>query len=143
MKKTLKTIQFKDVVSQEAFSKTAAAFIRNFEMPLETTDIQARPVRSFCSTDCHPDYCRLVKSSKVGARRCRQDRLKSLNISIETGQPYITICHAGIVLGCVPIMDTDLPLGALSGNSTRQPFKTTLRDACGVCVWIHLISKMR
>jgi two-component system response regulator YesN len=34
-------------------------------------------------------------------------------MAFETGQPYISICHAGIVLACVPAMDRDKPLGGL------------------------------
>ena len=103
--------------------------MRNFKMPLEMTDIQGREIRSFCSPKCHPAFCKRIRTSKTGYHRCRQDRLRSLNISIETGQPYITICHAGIVLGCVPVMEGDLPLGGLFfGKSIWEPFDGDLES---------------
>ena len=118
---TIQDIQLKDLSTKEQFKKVETAFMRNFKMPLEVTDIQGREVRMFCSAKCHPAFCKRVRSSKVGLHRCFQDRLRSLNISIETGQPYITICHAGITLGCIPIMDSNTPLGGLFfGKSTWE-----------------------
>ena len=125
--KVTNNIQIKDLFSKEQFKKVETAFMRNFKMPLEMTDIQGREIRSFCSPKCHPAFCKRLRTSKTGSHRCRQDRLRSLNISIETGQPYITVCHAGIVLGCVPIMEGDLPLGGLFfGKSVWEPFDEDL-----------------
>ncbi|MHC5083027.1 MAG: helix-turn-helix domain-containing protein [Planctomycetota bacterium] len=121
------SIQLQELFSKDQFRKVEAAFARNFKMKLEATDIQGREIRSLCSTGCHPEFCKLVRGSKTGAKRCRQDRLRSLNISIETGQPYITICHAGIVLACVPVMEGDLPLGGVFfGKSIWEPFDESL-----------------
>jgi len=36
-----------------------------------------------------------------------------MKIAFETGQCYISICHAGIVLVCVPMMDRENPVGAM------------------------------
>jgi len=126
-KKTTNDIQLKDLVSNEQFKKVETAFMRNFRMPLEMTDIEGHEIRSFCSPTCHPKFCKCIRASKTGLHRCRQDRLRSLNISIETGQPYITICHAGIVLGCIPVMDGDMPLGGLFfGKSIWEPLDEDL-----------------
>lgn len=128
-KKTTDNIQLKDLFSKGQFKKVEAAFKRNFKMPLEMTDIQGREIRSFCSPKCHPEFCKRIRTSKTGLHRCRQDRLRSLNISIETGQPYITVCHAGIVLGCVPVMNGDMPLGGLFfGKSIWEPFDEVLES---------------
>jgi two-component system response regulator YesN len=113
IKKIRKNVQLKDLFSKQQFNQVQAAFHRNFKLPLETCDIDGREIRSLCSSTCHPEFCQRVRLSKVGFKRCREDRLRSLNLSIETGQPYITLCHAGLVLGCVPVMDGDLPLGGL------------------------------
>jgi two-component system response regulator YesN len=122
-----KTIQIKDLLSRDQFRKIEAAFLRNFNLPLEITDIDGREIRSLCSTGCHPDFCQLVRDSKIGAARCRQDRLRSLNIAIETGQPYTSLCHGGIALVCVPVMDGSLPLGGLFfGKCIWEPFDEML-----------------
>jgi two-component system response regulator YesN len=49
----------------------------------------------------------------AGLRRCNKERRRSLEIAIETGHSYISICHAGIVLICVPVMDKDKALGGM------------------------------
>ena len=126
-KKVSKTIQIKDLLTPEQFRKIESAFLRNFGQPLETTDIEGHEIRSLCSKGCHPTFCKLVRDSKIGASRCRQDRLRSLNIAIETGQPYTSLCHAGITLVCVPIMDGSLPLGGLFfGKCLWDPFDEVL-----------------
>lgn len=126
-KRISKTIQIKDLLTCDQFKRIEAAFSRNFGQPLETTDIDGHEIRSLCSTGCHPAFCKLVRDSKVGISRCRQDRLRSLNIAIETGQPYTSLCHAGITLVCVPIMDGSLPLGGLFfGKCLWEPFDESL-----------------
>lgn len=126
-KKATTKIHIKDVFGKPDFKQVEAAFRRHFKLPLETCDIEGKEIRSLCSEGCHPEFCRRIRQSKFGYQRCRQDRLRSLNISIETGQPYITLCHAGIVLGCIPVMDGDLPLGGLFfGRCLWEPFDETL-----------------
>ncbi|MCE5186756.1 MAG: PocR ligand-binding domain-containing protein [Planctomycetaceae bacterium] len=107
------TITLKDLVTKRHFQKIESTFNRNFNLHLEAVDIEGHEIKSLCSADCHPEFCKRVRSSKIGVKRCHQDRLRSLNLSIETGQPYITLCHAGIVLACIPIMDGSLPLGGM------------------------------
>ncbi len=128
MKKDVsQNVRLTDLFTRDQFRQIEKAFGRHFKLSLETCDAEGKEIRSFCSPGCHPDFCKRVRQSKFGFQRCRQDRLRSLNISIETGQPYITLCHAGIVLGCVPIMDGDLPLGGLFfGKCIWEPFDETL-----------------
>jgi two-component system response regulator YesN len=126
-KKTSSNIQIKDFFGKPDFKAVESAFRRHFKLPLETCDISGKEVRSLSSPGCHPEFCERIRLSKFGFQRCRQDRLRSLNLSIETGQPYITLCHAGIVLGCIPIMHGDLPLGGVFfGKCLWEPFDETL-----------------
>ncbi len=125
--KIQKDVHLKDLLTKSQFKQVETAFKRNFKLSLETCDAEGKEIRSLCSAGCHPEFCKRVRQSKSGIKRCRQDRLRSLNISIETGQPYITLCHAGIVLGCIPVMNGDLPLGALFfGKCIWEPFDETL-----------------
>ena len=125
-------IHLQELVSRDQFRKIEATFTRNFDMRLECVGLGGKEIRSLCSSGFHPSFCKLVRGSKAGFQRCRQDRLRSLNISIETGQPYITICHAGIVLGCIPVMDGDLPLGGMFfGKCIWEPYDASLgEDVC-------------
>lgn len=128
MKNTTQNIQLKEIFDKHQFKQVETAFRRHFKQPLETCDINGNQIRSLCSADCHPEFCKRLRLSKFGFKRCRQDRLRSLNISIETGQPYITLCHAGIVLGCIPIMDGRHPLGGLFfGKCIWEPYDETLQ----------------
>lgn len=102
-------------------------FRRNFKLRLETCDIKGKEIRSLCSTGGRPAFCQHVRRSKIGDKRCRQERLRSLNLAIETGQPYITICHGGIVTACIPIMEGNLPLGGLFfGKCLWEPLDENL-----------------
>lgn len=122
-------IQLKELLTQEQFRQVQSAFGRHYGLPLEVTDIDGREMRALSSAGCHPAFCKLVRDSKIGAGRCRQDRLRSLNIAIETGQPYTSLCHAGVVLVCVPVMDGSLPLGGVFfGKCIWEPVDTTLID---------------
>lgn len=103
----------KPLLTKQDFSIIEAAFRGNFEMSLETTDAQGKNIAFACSKDCHPEFCKIVRKSPTGLKRCMQDRLRSLKMAFETGQPYLTICHAGIVLACVPAMDKEKPLGGI------------------------------
>jgi two-component system response regulator YesN len=98
---------------RKKFAEIEGIFRRHFQLGLETTGIGGKAIKGMCSGDCQPEFCRIVQSSLAGVRRCRQERRRSLEIAIETGQSYITICHAGIVLVCVPVMDKDKALGAM------------------------------
>lgn len=103
----------KQLFTKDDFIKMEAVFRGNFEMPLETCEISGKNIASACSKDCHPEFCKIVRKSPAGLKRCQQDRLRGMKMAFETGQPYITICHAGIVLACVPAMDKDKPLGGV------------------------------
>jgi two-component system response regulator YesN len=48
-----------------------------------------------------------------GQRRCLTERRRAVEIAAETGRPFITICHAGIVLVCVPVVDKDTVHGGM------------------------------
>jgi two-component system response regulator YesN len=95
------------------FEEIEGVFRKHFHLGLETRNIQGKEIEQMCSADCHPAFCRIVQSGATGLRRCNKERCRSLEIAIQTGQSYITICHAGIVLVCVPVMDRDNTLGGI------------------------------
>ncbi len=110
----------KTLFTKKTFAKIETAFHNNFrhkascgKISLEATDARGREITQVCSRDCHPGFCKIVRKSPAGLKRCQQERLRSVRMAFETGQPYITICYAGIVLACVPIMDKDKPLGGV------------------------------
>jgi two-component system response regulator YesN len=118
-----------ELLKKDRFAKIEEIFRTHFQLGLETTDINGREVKKMCSEDCHPDFCRTVRARAAGFRRCKKERKRSLEAAIETGQSYITICHAGIVLVCVPVMDKDKTLGGMFfGKCLWEPVTKVLID---------------
>lgn len=101
------------LLGKEKFERIERVFRKHFQLGLETGNIQGKVIKQICSVDCQPKFCRIVRGSTAGLRRCNKERRRSLKIAIETGQSYISLCHAGVVLVCVPIMDKDKALGGI------------------------------
>ena len=108
-----KKAKLDNLLENDKFKKIETVFRRHFQLGLETLNTRCTEIQQICSGDCHPKFCQIVRSSATGLRRCKKDRRISYDTAIDTGQSYTSICHAGIVLICVPIMDKDKPLGAM------------------------------
>lgn len=102
-----------DILTPQTFERIERGFRGRFRLALETTGRDGVAVESLCSGDCRPEFCRLVQRDASGQARCVAERRRGIEIAVETGQPFITICHAGIVLVCVPIVDRDTVHGGL------------------------------
>ena len=101
------------LLGEGKFERIESVFRKHFQLGLETRNVSGKEIRTMCSGDCEPMFCQIVRSHTDGLRRCDKERRRSLKIAIETGQSYISICHAGIVLVCVPVMDKDKALGGM------------------------------
>ena len=102
-----------DFISGQDFAKVQKTALQNYNLPLEIVDTQGQPIKQLCRQNCIPKFCSLVRQSKLGEERCLYERLRGITIAMESGQPYISICHAGIPSACIPIMQKDIPLGGL------------------------------
>ena len=100
-------------ISSPVFFQIEQTFRRHYDFPLEMIDLEGRAIESHCSTHCHPEFCRIIGQTQAGRKRCTQDRIRSLHMAFETGQPYITLCHAGLMVCCVPVMNHDVSLGGI------------------------------
>lgn len=122
MAKKKRKSQLAKTLTPEKFTGIESVFKKHFQLPLETANAQGVLQKTICSGDCRPDFCKLVQNSAEGLKRCNAERRRSLAIAIQTGQSYICICHAGLVLVCVPIMDKDRALGGMFfGKCLWQP----------------------
>ena len=111
-----------DVLTPEKFERIETAFRKHFALGLETTGRDGEPVAALCSADCRPEFCRLVERDTDQRRKCVAERQRAVEIAAEMGQSYITICHAGIVLVCVPVVDRDtIHGGVFFGKCLREP----------------------
>jgi two-component system response regulator YesN len=102
-----------DILTPRTFARIERGFRARFKLSLETTGRDGRAVEGLCSRECRPPFCRLVEQDPQGLPRCVAERRRGIEIAVETGQPFITICHAGIVLVCVPIVDRDTVHGGI------------------------------
>jgi len=105
--------QTKKFLTKTQFARIEKVFREHFRLGLEATNTRGKEIKSTCSADCEPSFCSVVKSTAAGARRCGRERRRSLAVAAETGQSYISICHACIVLVCVPVVDKDKLLGGM------------------------------
>ncbi|MHC4666139.1 MAG: PocR ligand-binding domain-containing protein [Planctomycetota bacterium] len=108
-----KKSQLKTFLTRAKFEKIESTFRQHFQVGLGTTSISGKEIKGMCSWDYQPMFCEIVKSSEEGLRRCNEEHRRGLEIATETGQSYISLCHAGIVLICVPVMDKDRALGGM------------------------------
>ncbi|MBE0536270.1 MAG: helix-turn-helix domain-containing protein [Phycisphaerae bacterium] len=126
------TPELTDIVTSEHFGRVERSFRRHFGLGLEMMHLDGGDVQRMCSADCNPRFCKLIRRTADGGERCRQDRIAALGISIQTGQPHITLCHAGIVYCCVPVMDGDVPLGGVFFGKClwQEPAEELGEDIC-------------
>jgi two-component system response regulator YesN len=102
-----------DILTPEKFARIERGFRRRFKLALETAGRDGVPVEGLCSGDCRPEFCRLMQREDDRRRQCLAERRRAIEIAVETGQPFITVCHAGLVLVCVPIVDRDTVYGGI------------------------------
>jgi len=118
-----------DLLDQDSFKQIENVFRKHFQFAIETCDSDATQIPCLSSSDCHPEFCKLMLANQICKQKCTEQRQQSLKIAIETGQSYISICHAGIVLVCVPLMDKDIPLGGMFfGKCLWSPVNDTMID---------------
>ena len=107
------TVEITQLLTAEKFRKIERAFRKHYHFALETTGPAGRSVPGLCSRDAQPAFCSAVQRDPAGRDRCIAERRRAVEIAAQTGQSFITICHAGIVLVCVPVVNTDRIYGGM------------------------------
>ncbi len=102
-----------ELLTAGEFGRIEGAFRKRFGLALETAQADGQAVEALCSADCRPAFCSLVQSDPEGRSRCIGERRRAAEIASQTGQSFITMCHAGIVLVCVPMVDYDVAHGGM------------------------------
>jgi AraC-like DNA-binding protein/ligand-binding sensor protein len=103
----------RDILTKEWFAKVESVFSLRYGLMLESVSPDGREVRSLSGSPCHPYFCRLIRDSRPGTARCYKDRIRWMDFAQQSGRPYIGVCHAGIVLGCVPVIYRGKRLGGM------------------------------
>ncbi|MFY9139168.1 MAG: helix-turn-helix domain-containing protein [Thermacetogeniaceae bacterium] len=78
-------------------------------------------------------FCRLIRSVPDGELRCRYQIYKAGRQALDLGEPYVFICHAGLLEWAVPLMRGRDYLGVVVGGRVRlwdadKGFKEELRS---------------
>jgi two-component system, response regulator YesN len=116
-------------LTPEKFERIERVFRRRFRLALEATGRDGEAIAGLCSRNCRPQFCRMVQQEASGRQRCLAERQRAVEISAQMGQPFITICHAGIGLVCVPIVDRDTIHGGMFfGKCLWEPATRVLED---------------
>lgn len=101
------------LLTKAKYRRIEEVFRKHFGLGIETADKTGEPIGGLCGEGWQPRFCEVVRGNKEGRRRCVGEHRRNIEIAAETGQAYITICHAGIVLVCVPIVDRDRIYGGM------------------------------
>ena len=108
--KTLLDIPLWEKVQDQLAKLTGTAII--------TIDLKGIPVTKH---SCRTDFCSVIRENPVSRKRCyRCDALAGLE-AVRAGEPYIYLCHCGIVDVAVPVMVGDKYLGAVMFGQVRIP----------------------
>lgn len=113
MKRPANNVSLKNRLDHRNFNRICCEFHKQLDLPLAVCDRDGKEIRSLCEAAHLPELCRRIRQSKVGASRCRQHRQDSLAAAVQSRSPQISICHAGIVSACVPIMNGTSSLGGI------------------------------
>lgn len=100
-------------ITKTVMSKIQTVFTKNFGFDIELVDLKGNSNNKITPLKTIPQYCKILHKCKQTSQRCEQEKLRSLAFAFKTGQPYISICHAGLVNVCVPAMENQTPLGGL------------------------------
>lgn len=100
-------------ITKTVMSKIQTVFTKNFGFDIELVDLRGNSNQEITPSKSIPQYCKILHECQPTCQRCKQEKLRSLAFAFKTGQPYISICHAGLVNVCVPAMESQTPLGGL------------------------------
>lgn len=83
---------------------------------------------AFCPPQM-PEFCRLVKSSPLGKKRCLQSDLEACSCCKQTLEPITHKCHAGLVDTAIPIIFNGTVMGFIMfGQIKNQHFPKNTTD---------------
>ncbi len=77
-------------------------------------------------------FCQIIRSTNDGCRRCHYQATKAGRQSFDLGQPYVYVCHAGLIEWAVPIVQDQKYLGVVvAGRLRLWDLDTEMREELG------------
>ena len=106
-----------DLIDVELLQKIQDEFSKYTGMAALTTDADGKPITK---GSAFTDFCmKYTRQSKLGLQRCMESDKNAAVMALESGEPVVYVCHAGLADFASPIMMGDKLLGCFLGGQVR------------------------
>ncbi len=106
-----------DLIDIELLQKIQDEFSRYTGMAALTTDADGKPITE---GSAFTDFCmKYTRQSELGYKRCVASDKNAAVMALESGEPVVYVCHAGLADFASPIMMGDKLLGCFLGGQVR------------------------
>ncbi len=106
-----------DLIDVELLQKIQDEFSQYTGMAALTTDADGKPLTK---GSAFTDFCmNYTRQSELGYRRCVESDKNAALMALESGEPVVYVCHAGLADFASPIMLGDKILGCFLGGQVR------------------------
>lgn len=106
-----------DLIDIELLQKIQDEFSRYTGMAALTTDADGKPITK---GSAFTDFCmKYTRESELGYKRCVASDKNAAVMALESGEPVVYVCHAGLADFASPIMMGDKLLGCFLGGQVR------------------------
>ncbi len=106
-----------DLIDIELLQKIQDEFSKYTGMAALTTDADGKPVTK---GSAFTDFCmKYTRQSEMGYQRCVESDKNAAVRALESGEPVVYVCHAGLADFASPIMMGDKLLGCFLGGQVR------------------------
>ncbi|MBE5931021.1 MAG: hypothetical protein E7268_08240 [Lachnospiraceae bacterium] len=110
-----------DLIDVELLQKIQDEFSKYTGMAALTTDADGKPITK---GSAFTDFCmKYTRQSELGLRRCMESDKNAALKALESGEPVVYVCHAGLADFASPIMMGDKLLGCFLGGQVRVSSK--------------------
>ena len=106
-----------DLIEVELLQKIQDEFSRYTGMAALTTDADGNPITE---GSAFTDFCmKYTRQSELGYQRCVASDKNAALMALESGEPVVYVCHAGLADFASPIMMGDKLIGCFLGGQVR------------------------
>ncbi len=106
-----------DLIDIELLQKIQDEFSKYTGMAALTTDADGNPLTE---GSAFTDFCmKYTRQSELGYKRCVASDKNAAVMALESGEPVVYVCHAGLADFASPIMMGDKLLGCFLGGQVR------------------------
>ena len=110
-----------DLIDVELLQKIQDEFSKYTGMAALTTDADGKPITK---GSAFTDFCmKYTRQSELGLQRCMESDKNAAVMALESGEPVVYVCHAGLADFVSPIMMGDKLLGCFLGGQVRVSSK--------------------